>query len=91
MCEFLIDRKFFAHFFRSQVTELMEVSLEVRLRKILVQKRFGQFLIWIRIRDSDPDSNPGFDCSIVHHVLRVGLLEKAELYAGQRRCAPPRP
>jgi hypothetical protein len=28
MCEILIDRQFFAHFVRSQVTELMEGSLE---------------------------------------------------------------
>ncbi len=27
-CEILIDRQFFAHFVRSQVTELMEGSLE---------------------------------------------------------------
>jgi hypothetical protein len=27
--------------------------------------------------------------SLVQRVLRVGLLEKAELYAGQRRWAPP--
>jgi hypothetical protein len=28
MCEIIIDRKFFAHFVGSQVTELMEGSLE---------------------------------------------------------------
>jgi hypothetical protein len=28
MCEILIDRQFFTHFVRSQVTELMEGSLE---------------------------------------------------------------
>jgi hypothetical protein len=60
ICEILIDRKFFAHFIRIQVTELMEGCLEVRLRKnFSTKKRFGHFLIWIRIQDSDPDSNPG--------------------------------
>jgi hypothetical protein len=28
MCEIVIDRKFFAHFVRSQVKELMDASLE---------------------------------------------------------------
>jgi hypothetical protein len=62
MCEILIDSKFFAHFVHSQITELMEGSLEVRLRKnFSTKKRFGLFLIWTRIQDSDPDSNPGFE------------------------------
>jgi hypothetical protein len=33
MCEVLIDRQFFAHFVRNQITELMEGSLEMRLHK----------------------------------------------------------
>ncbi len=34
----------------------------MRLRKnFSIKKKFGQFLIYIRIQDSDPDSNPGFE------------------------------
>jgi hypothetical protein len=52
-----------ANFLRT-LMELMKASvfmLKMGLRKILVKKSFGQFLIRIQIQDSDPDSNPGFE------------------------------
>ncbi len=65
MCVILVDWKFIAQVVRSQVTELRDdfLCLKMRLRKNFSTKRgsFGQFLIRIRIQDLDPDPNPGFE------------------------------
>ena len=63
MCEILVDWKFIAQFVRSQVTEL---TLKMRLLKNFSTKRgsFSQFLIRIRIQDTDPDPNPGFESGV---------------------------
>jgi hypothetical protein len=52
MCEILIDRKFFAHFVRSQVTQLMEGSLEDEAAYNLSAKKIRP------VSDLYPD--PGF-------------------------------
>ncbi len=73
MCEIFVDRKFIAHFVRSQVTELREDRLfmfEDEAAWNLSKKRsFGQFLICIQIQDSD--SNPHPDPKLSSSRIRI--------------------
>ncbi len=74
------SRKFVAHLVRSQVMELREgtfLFLKMRLGKNFRTKKrsFGQFLIQIRIQDSDPDSNPGFESGI---RIRIRIRSESE-------------